>query len=55
MRNKQNIYLNIPLIEANDIPGPEVIKLYSCSTQLSIKFSLLTDEDANNSWHFHIC
>ena len=23
------------------IPGPEVIKLFSCSTQLSMKFSLL--------------
>ena len=23
------------------IPGPEVIKLFSCSTQLSIKFELL--------------
>ena len=24
------------------IPGPEVIKLFSCSTQLSMKFKLLT-------------
>ena len=24
-------------------PGPEVIKLFSCSTQLSMKFSLLID------------
>ena len=25
------------------IPGPEVIKLFSCSTQLSMKFSPLID------------
>ena len=29
---------------------PELIKLFSCSTQLSMKLSLLI----NNSWHFHI-
>ena len=32
-------------------PGPEVIKLFSCSTQLSMKFSLLI----NMKMHFHIC
>ena len=36
------------------------VKTCSCSTQLSMKFSLLinmkmpTAENANNSWHFHI-
>ena len=25
----------------NEVPGPEVIKLFSCSTQLSTKFQLL--------------
>ena len=36
--------------------GPVVIKLFSCSTQLSMKISLLINkfENANNSWHFHI-
>ena len=29
-------------------PGPEVIKLFSCSTQLSTQFILL------NCWHFNI-
>ena len=39
---------------------PKVIKLFSYSTQLSMKFSLLinmkmpTIENANNSWHFPI-
>ena len=28
--------------KVNFRPGPEVIKLFSCSTQLSIKFQLLT-------------
>ena len=27
----------------NTVPGPEVIKLSSCSTQLSMKFILLTN------------
>ena len=35
MRNTKN---GLPLI-----PGPEVIKLFSCSTQLSMKFVLLTN------------
>ena len=36
-------------------PGPEVMKLFSCSTQLSMKFSLLINmKNANKSWHFHI-
>ena len=35
--------------------GSDVIKLVSCSTQLSMKFSLLINmKKANNSWHFHI-
>ena len=52
------------------LPGREVIQLFSCSTELSIKFSLLVNmkmptvigifmfnsryENANNCWHFHI-
>ena len=35
------------------IPGLEVIKLFSCSTQLSMKFSLLINMKMP-SWHFHI-
>ena len=31
------------------LSGPEVITLFSCSTQLSIKFIMLV-----NCWHFHI-
>ena len=38
-------FSNIQLKDARqhflDIPGPEVIKLFSCSTQLSLKFILL--------------
>ena len=32
-----NIFARIALDESS-IPGPEVIKLFSCSTQLSMKF-----------------
>ena len=36
-------------------PGPEVIKLFSCSTQLSIKFiRLINIKNDNNYWHFNI-
>ena len=36
--------------------GPEVIKLFSCSTQMSKKFQLLmkTKIPRNNCWHFNI-
>ena len=35
---------------------PEVIKLFSCSTQLSTKFILLINvKKDNNCWHFNIC
>ena len=35
--------------------GPEVIKLVSCSTQLSMKvFLLIYVKNANNCWHFNI-
>ena len=34
--------------------GSKVIKLYSCSTQLSMIFSANKYKIANNSWHFHI-
>ena len=35
--------------------GPEVIKLFSCSAQLRLKFILLICENAsNNCWHFNI-
>ena len=37
---KTKKYLII-ITEINHFPGPEVIKLFSCSTQLSMKFSLL--------------
>ena len=30
-----------PFQLVNDLPGPEGIKLFSCSTQLSMKFKLL--------------
>ena len=47
------------------ISGPEVIKLFSCSTQLITKFQLViktkipTNEEVScfkslNSWHFNI-
>ena len=39
-------------------PGPEVIKHFSYSTQLSMKFFLLINVKmpiiANNCWHFNI-
>ena len=36
-------------------PGPEVMKLCSCSTQLSTKFILLINvKIPTNSWHFNI-
>ena len=36
-------------------PGPEVIKLFSFSTQLSMKcFLLINVKTANNCWHFNI-
>ena len=35
------------------IPGPKVIKIFSCSTQLRLKFILLINVkmNANNFWH----
>ena len=36
-------------------PGPEVLKLFPCSNQLSMKFFLLINvKNANNCWHFNI-
>ena len=34
---------NDSAISSKEIPGPEVIKLFSCSTQLSMNFFLLID------------
>ena len=38
-----------------ELPGPEVIKLFSCSVQFSMKFFLLINvlKNANNCWHFN--
>ena len=44
-------FLSIILLHCSKTSGPGVIKLFSCSTQLSIKFSLLINM---NSWHFRI-
>ena len=33
------------------VPGPEIIKLFSCSAQLSKKFIVLINV---NCWHFNI-
>ena len=35
-------------------PGPKVIKLFSCSIQLSTNFSANKYDNPNISWHFHI-
>ena len=61
---KRRLSIRLSLIRR--LHGPEVIKPFSCSTQLSIKtffmlnsaehkiFSTNKYENANNSWHFHI-
>ena len=42
-----NVYENALLMRLN--PGPEVIKLFSCSIQLSMKFKLLKINKHNDS------
>ena len=41
MNLDQSLYLNMLKHKLTTDPGPEVIKLFSCSTQLSTKFQLL--------------
>ena len=33
--------MSVQILGVNTVPGPEVMKVFSCLTQLSMKFSLL--------------
>ena len=50
------------IVVENDISVPPFseaqvgfIKLFSCSSQRSMKFILLINVRSNNCWHFNIC
>ena len=58
---KENKYIHIKKTQQHQIRsiflhdlGLEVIKLFSCSTQLTKKFPLLINIKMHNSWHFYI-